>query len=81
MGNILYNIIHREQDKTMTSAELKEYLEKVIADLPEQEKDISVDITLCSDSGMIRIIRGFPAFNDTSERIQQYLNKRCNCAP
>lgn len=76
MGNILYNIIHREQDKTMTSAELKEYLEKVIADLPEQEKDISVDITLCSDSGMIRIIRGFPAFNDTSERIQQYLNKK-----
>ena len=72
MGKILYEIIHNEQDKAMTSAEVKEYLEKVIADLPEQEENISVDITLCSDSGMSRMIRGFPLFRDTSERIQQY---------
>ena len=79
MGKILYNIVHREQDKTMTSAELKEYLERVIADLPEQEENISVDITLCSDSGMSRMIRGFPLFRDTSERFQQYLkNKKMN---
>nr|DAE01225.1 MAG TPA: deoxyribosyltransferase [Myoviridae sp. ctNnv6] len=76
MGKILYEILHNEQDKAMTSAELKEYLEKIIADLPEQEVNISVDITLCSDSGMSRMIRGFPAFSDTSERIQQFLNKK-----
>nr|DAY31592.1 MAG TPA: hypothetical protein [Caudoviricetes sp.] len=46
MGKKLYHILHYEKDKTMTSTELKAYLERVIADLPEQEENIGVDMLL-----------------------------------
>lgn len=46
MGKKRTGLFYQEKNKTMKSAELKAYLEGVIADLPEQELDINVDMTL-----------------------------------
>lgn len=46
MGKTTAKYIKREKDITMTSAELKEYLEKVIEDLPEDTEKIRVDVLL-----------------------------------
>lgn len=46
MGKRRTGLFYQEKNKTMKSAELKAYLEGVIADLPEQELDINVDMTL-----------------------------------
>ena len=46
MGKILRHILRYEKDKTMTSSELKAFLEMVITELPEQEENIDVDMML-----------------------------------
>ena len=46
MGKRRTGLFYQEKNKTMKSSELKAYLEGVIADLLEQEENISVDITL-----------------------------------
>ena len=46
MGKRRTGQFYQEKNKTMKTAELKAYLEGVIADLPEQELDINVDMTL-----------------------------------
>ena len=46
MGKILRHILRYEKDKTMTSSELKAFLEMVIADLPAQEGNINIDMML-----------------------------------
>lgn len=46
MGKTTAKYIKREKDITMTSTELKEYLEKVIEDLPKDTEKIRVDILL-----------------------------------
>ena len=46
MGKTTAKYIKREKDIIMTSAELKEYLEKVIEDLPEDTEKIRVDVLL-----------------------------------
>ena len=46
MGKKRTGLFYQEKNKTMKSSELKAYLEGVIADLPEQELDINVDVML-----------------------------------
>lgn len=46
MGKKRTGLFYQEKNKTMKSSELKAYLEGVIADLPEQELDINVDMML-----------------------------------
>ena len=46
MEKIRNNMVYEERGRTMTSAELKAYLERVIAELPPGEERISADILL-----------------------------------